>query len=137
MHRNGRFQNIEWTDLREKHMKYWQILEEKYGLQPIESEFSDSLDIIAQRCIRQCAAQLWEKWCIPRPSRNIDYLISPYLLENYLAAALCDHLIVTFAYRFYCDNLEDAPRDRYWRNIQDTAEIYSDASNFHKKIQCI
>ena len=135
MFRNGRFQNIEWTNLPQKHRKYWQILEEKYGLQPIKSEFSASLDIIAQRCIRQCAAQLWEKWCKQRPAYNIDYLIPPNLLENYLSAALCDHLIVTFAYRFYCENLESAPRDRYWRDIQNAAETYSDASNFHKKFK--
>lgn len=133
MLRNGRFQGIVWDNLAEEHKKYWLLLRKRYGFHPIEGASGasgDSLDTIAQRSIRSCAAQLWEKWNVQQPSYNS---VLPNLLASYLEEALCDHLIVTFAYRFYCENLETAPRDRYWRKIQDATEVYSDASNFHKK----
>jgi len=121
MIRDGRFVNLQWDKLRIEHQQYWNILQRRYHLCCSQLTEPDSLDNLAQQCIHLCRNHLFafrlQKWAVPN---GVPIDLTPWdifrqplegmFYEDNLAAhltqALCDHLIVTFAYRFYCENLE-------------------------------
>lgn len=129
MLRNGRFVNLQWDKLATEHQKYWDILPKRYRLCCCPISKPDSLDNLAKQCIQLCSDYLFKmdgpcgeytdlveagEW----DARRMIYGALGYNVErtgqeyfaHCLTPALCDHLIVTFAYRFFCDNLEPLSR---------------------------
>lgn len=128
MYRNGAFTDLKWDGVSENHKCHWDYLESYFG-------FSDEilslntrcpsrqtiLDDLAENCICQCRDLLFSLKpieCLPmRNSRydgNQDFSFTiRTLMEQTLIEALSTHLIVTFAYRFFCENLEKQSLNRY------------------------
>ena len=121
--------NLEWTTIEEQHLRYWEKLQAKYKLSPDPIESPESLDDLARQCIGLCRKHLFSEpgTSIPGWKIGSKHGISCVGdLEKLLTPALCDHLIVTFAHQFYCDNLES-------RDIREClATVYDCQSNLWK-----
>lgn len=107
MLRNGQFDNLQWDKVPEAHSANWTLLQTKYGLSPQQTASAIPLSKLAAESIKACREYLFtdtnckEGWQTGR----LVGIISKDELEECMSPALCDHLIVTFAYRFFCDNL--------------------------------
>lgn len=117
MMRNGRFVKLQWDELEKEHQNYWDTLQERYNLCIKKINSSASFDDLAKQCVQMCYDYLFflEEWDITHEKlvdlpweTNVKCTKNEYreYFANYITPALCDHLIVTFAYRFFCDNLE-------------------------------
>lgn len=128
MYRNGAFTGLKWDSICENHKCHWNYLKSYFG-------FSDeilflntrclsrqtTLDDLAENCICQCRDLLFSLKpieCLPmhnsRYDGNQDFSFTiRTLMEQSLIQALSTHLIVTFAYRFFCENLEKQSLNRY------------------------
>lgn len=115
---SGMFSKLRLESLEQEHGRHWTILREKYGFNVDQLSAPSSLDDLAQQCIHLCREHLFSSWLSRyqwagneemaagwRPW-DPDELLSMNNLEQALTPALCDHLIITFAHQFYCDNLE-------------------------------
>ncbi len=108
------FENLKWDGLRQNHQERWNLLRSRYHLDPEQIQPCTSLDDLARRCVQLCSQYLftsaWQQQAPDvEPSKGwaaMTETIPADFLENQLTVALCDHLIVTFAHRFYCDNLQ-------------------------------
>lgn len=130
MYRDGNFNNLEWSSLDESHSAHWEKLSSVYGLEipdadslrkMIKRSEKPVLDLLAEKCVDDCWDFLFSLIPIENLSNptgsNCAPALSPFIdddfsssirnkMYHYFKLALCDHLIVTFAYRLYCDNLE-------------------------------
>lgn len=128
MYRNGAFTGLKWDSICDHHECHWDYLKSYFG-------FSDeilslntrcptrqtTLDDLAENCICQCRDLLFSLVpieCLPmhnsRYDGNQDFSLTiRTLMEQTLMQALSTHLIVTFAYRFFCENLEKQSLNRY------------------------
>ena len=123
------FNGLEWTALEENHKKNWEKLKSKYAISPSQIESPKSLDDLAQQCVRLCRKYLFSEmrtlfrnWKM-QTRHGVSCVVDVVNVEEALSPALCDHLIVTFAHRFYCDNLQ--PKDMR----ECLAEIYDCQGN--------
>lgn len=115
----GMFTDLAWENFPHTHKKYWEILENRYAISANLFNFSSqkSLEDLAQKCIHICRQHLFSlhsyPWNYELPAGWRPWTPNAYLatekLEEKLTGALCDHLIVTFAYYFYLENLEHRP----------------------------
>ena len=121
MYRNGAFTDLKWDGVSENHKCHWDDLKSYYGFSDETISLNKdrlssqmNLDALAENCIYQCKDLLFSLVpieCLPmRNSRydgNQDFPDSiRVLMEQDLRQALSTHLVVTFAYRFFCENLE-------------------------------
>lgn len=120
MYRNGLFTNLLWTQkyVESYHRPRWTMLEAAYGFRcipPLDPTHTkdDFLYNIASACVSQCGDLLFS--LIPIEMLNLPYAethkvsdFSP-IVRNAMATrlhdSLCMHLIITFTYRFLCENL--------------------------------
>lgn len=116
------FGSLEGAAIEENHKKNWEKLKGRYTISPDKIESPKSLDDLAQQCIRLCRKYLfsepgtsWKGWKM-QARHGISCVVD---VEEVLTPALCDHLIVTFAHRFYCDNLEPKDMREYLAVIYD------------------
>lgn len=110
------YADLKWDRLQQVHGSRWDMLKTKYGIHFEQISDPPSLEDLAQRCVDLCRDILFDE---KESSNLITYTRSTQLanqdvstatcrisdLEGRLKIALADHLIVTFAHRFYCDNL--------------------------------
>lgn len=129
MFRNGMFIDLIWDKIEEKHKKRWEILKNRYKVvaqtdstwqkertEPIEHDGNrkNILDQIADSCIDQCRKYLFCRCIDKLQEEKEDYRNTINAEDDYLNSSmynnfridLCDHLIVTFTYRFYFENLK-------------------------------
>lgn len=106
------FDNLEWAALKKNHHQRWGKLKDSYKLSPDQIESPKSLDDLARQCVDLCRKHLFSEpgtslrgWKM-QSKHGVSCVVD---VEDALSPALCDHLIVTFAHRFYCDNLK--PKD--------------------------
>lgn len=107
MLRSGQFDNLQWDKLAEAHRANWRLLQTRYNLPPQQIEPTASLSDLAVQSVQACRKYLFtDGECEKGWQRGESSAILPMEdLEDCLAPALYDHLIVTFAHRFFCDNL--------------------------------
>lgn len=111
MLRSGQFDNLQWDKLAEAHTANWDLLQTKYGLSPQQITPTASLSELAVKSVQSCREYLFTDGAKCRTgwqTSNLAGILPAEDLEERLTPALCNHLLVTFAYRFFCDNL--APR---------------------------
>ena len=110
----GMFKNLAWQRFSQEHKEHWKIIETKYGISDSYFTPPGSLDDLAKECVHICRQHLFSSRSYPadyevpdgwRPWEPNTHLDAVHLEER-LTTALCDHLIVTFAYYFYLENLE-------------------------------
>ena len=107
------FIGLAWPTLEKQHGGYWEKLRTKYGLAVDRLPPLKSLDEIAAQCIKLCYRDLFVQSLPNGGASQIEFkagVPAPDFLEQHLAKSLADHLVVTFAHRFYCDNLETQDR---------------------------
>lgn len=128
MYRNGAFTGLKWDSICENHKCHWDYLESYFGFSDdtlsINTRYLSGqtiLEALAENCICQCRDLLFSLAPIEllpmnnsRYDGNHDFPDSiRALMERDLTQALSTHLIVTFAYRFFCENLEPQSLNRY------------------------
>ena len=123
MYRNGAFIDLQWNDVKIKHQNRWDFLKEFYHFSnvqlpksldyPYGSVQRTRMDILAENCIEQCRELLFSL-------TPIEFLRDGSIYDDYpdfswntrtnmraeLKKALCDHLTMSFAYRFLCENIQ-------------------------------
>ena len=128
MYRNGSFVGLDWKKVDTEHGKQWEQVKRYLGFEnwnplvssgnaPAVSE--TRLDLLAKECVGQCRELLFSLFPIEcLPHKNPPHNDCPdfsqdirNLMEQNLTQALCDHLVVTFAYRFFVENLK--PKSLY------------------------
>lgn len=108
MLRSGQFDNLQWDKLAEAHGANWELLQAEYGLSSQEIESTDSLSELAVKSIQDCRTYLFTdgtKCKTGWQTGRLAGILPMKDLEECLTSALCNHLLVTFAHRFFCDNL--------------------------------
>lgn len=107
MLRNGQFDNLQWDTLAEVHGVNWRQLQNCYNLPLQQVDLSIPLDKLAMQAVKSCREYLFTSpGCKEGWQTELAMGVLPINdLEQNLASALCDHLLVTFAYRLFCDNL--------------------------------
>ena len=136
MYRDGNFQSLRWNMLEASHKAHWEKLSSVYGLEEPEKLLKSEaqkkdmpvLDQLAELCICSCQNYLFSLTPVKDVSNVFnDVLTAPDDLPrrirrdmpHHFELALRDHLIVTFAYRFCCDNLEPRSFDDYVNTLFD------------------
>ena len=116
------FDGLERASIEMNHKQHWEKLKDRYVLSPDQIESPKSLDDLAQQCVRLCRKYLfseprtsWRGWKM-QARHGISCVVD---VEQALSPALCDHLVVTFAHRFYCDNLDPKDMREYLAVIYD------------------
>lgn len=138
MYRNGRFENLIWDRLTASHKESWEKLSLDYHLiaptKIVQTEDNPEpiLDLIAEACIENCRDYLFSMKHLNDISGVVDSSFKPFNhiedfpdsirteMYQYFKSALCDHLIVTFAYCFYCENLEPKSFNEYAYSLFDS-----------------
>lgn len=120
MYRNGAFKNLVWSRAGVNHQHQWDYIKSYFGfsdefISPIcSTDFAKApLDYLAKTCISQCWDLLFSLTPLEYLPGNLkndndkfDFHPSIRLLMGQsLTQALSTHLIMTFAYRFFCENL--------------------------------
>lgn len=108
MLRSGQFDNLQWNKLAEAHTANWELLQTKYGLSLQQTISTASLSEVAVQSIQDCWEYLFTDGAKCRTGWQTGSplgILSAEVLKELLAPDLCNHLLVTFAYRFFCDNL--------------------------------
>ena len=131
MYRDGNFQNLRWNMLEASHKAHWEKLSSVYGLEEPEKLLKSEaqkkdmpvLDQLAELCICSCQNYLFSLTPddLPRRIRRD--------MPHHFELALRDHLIVTFAYRFCCDNLEPRSFDDYVNTLFDYIAEFDKTAN--------
>lgn len=142
MYRNGAFVNLDWDRLDIEHGGLWERLRKYLGLQdwnPLAAASETRLDFLAKECVSRCRELLFSLLPIEcLPHRNILRIDCPDFpqdvrirMESNLTQAVCDHLAVTFSYRFLVENLE--PKTLYQYKDRITHILYCTGSTESKK----
>ena len=151
MYRNGAFTSLKWDRVCELHKCHWDYLKSYFGFSEeflsLNTRYLSSqtiLDGLAENCIFQCRNLLFSLTPIEylpmhnsRCDVNQDFSSDiRRLMDQSLTPALSTHLIVTFAYRFFCENLEKQSLNRYsnilfdckntWHVPKDKLQIHED-----------
>lgn len=146
MYRDGNFQNLRWNMLEASHKAHWEKLSSVYGLEEPEKLLKSEaqkkdmpvLDQLAELCICSCQNYLFSLTPVKDVSNVFnDVLTAPDDLPmrirrdmpHHFELALRDHLIVTFAYRFCCDNLEPRSFDDYVNTLFDYIAEFDKTAN--------
>jgi len=104
--RSGQFDNLQWDKLAEAHSADWELLQTRYNLLLQQTPPAASLDTLAAQSVKTCHSFFFTKADHKDSQQPLATDTLPVDdLVQYFSPALCDHLIVTFAYRFLCDNL--------------------------------
>ncbi len=112
----GRFAALDWSKLEASHSASWSALQKDFNLFAGQIAPTSTLDDLAAQCIHTCRDILFTDGDTCRigwqthTAAGIMYLDD---LERHLTLALQDHLIVTFAHRFYCDNFAPVTQEDY------------------------
>lgn len=154
MYRDGNFQSLRWNMLEASHKAHWEKLSSVYGLEEPEKLLKSEaqkkdmpvLDQLAELCICSCQNYLFSLTPVKDVSNVFnDVLTAPDDLPrrirrdmpHHFELALRDHLIVTFAYRFCCDNLEPRSFDDYVNTLFDyIAKTENPAISRPKRSRC-
>lgn len=146
MYRDGNFQSLRWNMLEASHKAHWEKLSSVYGLEEPEKLLKSEaqkkdmpvLDQLAELCICSCQNYLFSLTPVKDVSNVFnDVLTAPDDLPrrirrdmpHHFELALRDHLIVTFAYRFCCDNLEPRSFDDYVNTLFDYIAEFDKTAN--------
>lgn len=113
-----------WDEVDTRYGRRWKCLNDYFGFSgcdlfknsvpPFQEQHRDLLNVIAENCVYMCRELLFSLEPIDNLLKNAERYgaISDYtdltrsLMETNLRQALCDQLILSFAYKFCCDNLE-------------------------------
>lgn len=132
--------------LEASHKAHWEKLSSVYGLEEPEKLLKSEaqkkdmpvLDQLAELCICSCQNYLFSLTPVKDVSNVFnDVLTAPDDLPrrirrdmpHHFELALRDHLIVTFAYRFCCDNLEPRSFDDYVNTLFDYIAEFDKTAN--------
>lgn len=88
------FPYLNWTVIRNQHTPKWEKLRDLYGLCPANYSSPPTLKQLASDCVNLCGDLLFSAFCG-------DTDVFDDTSKQRLSIGLVDHLIVTFAYRFY------------------------------------
>lgn len=109
------FSDLSWILIKERHQTAWDKLKTSYDLTPSVGQEDVTIEQIAVNCVNAC----WE-YLLPQSAPDE---FSPKEIEEkanlHLRKAMVDHLVTSFAYHFYCDNLQP-------KNIRDYSNILFD-----------
>ena len=138
MYRNGMFTNLSWNqeDIETHHAKLWEHINSYFGFQAASLKTPTSLPgrnppkisslyQLATQCISTCQPLLFSltpleylRQHAPDVQRTLDLPLSArHAMENLLHDSLCQHLITTFSYRFFCENLKHHKFQTYCNNF--------------------
>ena len=124
--------NLEWSTIEDNHRGYWRSLENLGRL--IQYWHTDFVPLkqLAFDCIKACSDLLF-----PRPDPSINLPVSMEAFYPSMAKALADHLLVSFSYRFLCDNLEGKTLGKYTGVLYNCMNqtIRGDRENLKKSTQ--
>lgn len=109
------FSDLAWDAIREQHQKNWDVLKNSYGLIPPSGFKERSLAEIARDCVCTCS-----KYLGSQTGSNVP----PYCFSS-----LVDHLLVTFAYQFFCDNLEPKHLTKYLKILFDCTYLRNESQD--------
>lgn len=112
------FSHLTWNAIEAFHETYWKSIFMRGVILNANERFPDlltaphsvdknstpSLDMLASACVDTCSDILFR---FPMPGYETQSLANKQWLQQYFKDALCDHLILTFSYRFCCDNLSN------------------------------
>jgi len=124
MYRGNTFENLLWNEVDTHHRQGWNRLQDYYGfsgseflykdLKPQMENQKDILSVLTENCVYSCRELLFSLEPIDNLRKDADRYgdtpdftpITRSAMANALSKSLSDHLILTFAYRFFCDNLK-------------------------------
>ena len=109
------FSDLTWDAIRGQHQKNWDVLKNSYGLIPPSGFKERSLAEIARDCVYTCS-----KYLCSQTGPNAP----PYCFSS-----LVDHLLVTFAYHFFCDNLEPKHLTKYLKILFDCTYLRNESQD--------
>ena len=104
------FSDLTWATIRERHQGHWTNLRSVYGLPQPTTFPNRGLEQIASDCVNVCS-----KYLLPQSGMkeiSLDELKQNAI--NRLLPSLVNHLLVSFSYHFYYDNLQSKTLREYW-----------------------
>jgi len=134
----GSFVNLSWNEssLNQHHKFKWNDLHINYGLSATPPSSSDKEELsirdLAASCVSQCKELLFSltpcgdashAMAPPDSSLALPHQL-PKDMQKLLYSALCDHLIVSFAFRFFCENLSPGTLYLYSSTLYDCLGIH-------------
>ena len=133
----GMFTDLAWEKLPYAHKKHWDSLKTRYAISSNLFNSQKSLDDVARECIHICRQHLFSlhsyPWDYEVPAGWRSWIPNACLtakkLEEKLTGALCDHLIVTFAYYFYLENLEHKTVSDYLKEVFCCKKLFPQVPN--------
>ena len=138
MYRNGMFTNLSWDkeNIETHHAKHWEHINSYFGFQAASLKTPTSLPgrnppkisslyQLATQCVYTCQPLLFSLTPLeylhqhaPDVQRSLDFPLSVrHAMESRLHDSLCQHLITTFSYRFFCENLKRHKFQTYCNNF--------------------
>ena len=136
----GTFSNLSWNSIAENQRITYspKITSITNHIYPIHSapkylDTSSPLDFIAMSCVNSCMDVFFP----PLLCAALDISAGEkQLIYDNLKESLQDHLIMTFAYRFYCQNLEPLSFTKYCRALfeyNNFSDSYKDPKDYRKE----
>jgi len=142
----GSFVNLSWTEssLKQHHERIWNDLHINYGLSAstppasISSKAEVPIHDLAASSVSQCSDLLFSLM----PCGDVGHEVAsqnsssaaphhlPNDMQKLLHCALCNHLIVSFAFRFFCENLSPGTLYLYSSTFYNCLEIYQKKWSF-------
>lgn len=118
MYRNGVFYDLRWDDITNRRGTKWDTMKSEWNfLQSYNLGCTDPwnplLYRIAECCVDECRELLFSLTpvtCLKEVDMSseiqLDFSVNTRsVMASRLKTALCDHLVISFAYRFLCENL--------------------------------